>query len=191
MKKHLLSLAAISLAIVLTAACKAKPADTPEPAKTEIANITAEYMTAFLVADDDTAPAYLDSMGIKRLNYFYEEGGPGAQCPNEHSYYGRGAKVELNENGGITKLTPEDENAVVIHVGGEGTVNGYFAFRSEEDYNNFVNKVPQIDEETQVDPWLEVTPHSNGDDCSWLWELLWESGFEKGKWYVAEFFLRE
>ena len=187
MKKHLLSLAAISLAIVLAAACKAKPADNPEPAKPEIANITPEYMTAFLVADSDTAPAYLDSMGIKKLNYFFEEGGPYAQCDNEQFYYGRGAKVELNENGGTSKITPEDEHAVVIHVGGEGTVNGYFAFRSEEDYNNFVSKIPQIDEETQVEPWLEVTPHSNGDACEWLWD----AGFEKGKWYIAEFFLRE
>jgi hypothetical protein len=185
MKKHLLSLAVIALAIVLAAACKEKPAENPEPVKP--ASITAEHFTAFLVTEPEKAQAFLDSMGIKKLNYFFEEGGPGAQCDNEQSYYGRGAVVELTEDGGTSKITPEDEHAVVIHVGGEGTVNGYFAFRSEEDYNNFISKLPKIDEETQEAPWLEVEPKGNGDANDWLWD----SGFEKGKWYIAEFMLRE
>lgn len=186
MKKHLLSLAAISLAIVLAAACKAKPADNPEPVKP--ANITAEQFTAFLVAEPEKNQVFLDSMGIEKLNYFFEAGGPTDQCDNEHFYYGRGAKVELNEDGGTSKVTPEDEHAVVIHIGGEGTVCGYIAFRSEEDYNNFISKLPQIDKENpEVYPWLDVEAHGNGDANDWLWM----SCYEKGKWYIAEYMLME
>lgn len=184
MKKVFLSLTIVALAAIGMSACKSKtaePTDKAEKAETTAAvNITSENLAALIDADWDAVPqTLLDSMGIKVLKSFKEEAKE-AQCDNVQYYYGKGATVEIDEEGITKKVTADDNHAVVIHLTAESVASGYIAFRSEADYNDFMKKAPK---KTGEEEGLEFEFNGNGDEADWLWS----SGYEKGKWYIVEF----
>ena len=108
----------ISLAIVaMMSACKSKPADNANAGQQESAAtaiLTPEGLISLVNAEWDAVPQdLLDSMGVKVLKSFKEEV-KDAQVDNLQYYYGRGASVELDNEGQPVKITADDENAILI-----------------------------------------------------------------------------
>ena len=176
----------ISLAIVaMVSACKSKPAEPAEKsddaAKTELVCLTPENIEALVNADWDAVPQeLLDSMGIKALKSFKEEV-KDAQCDNMQYYFGRGASVELDNEGQPVKITADDDNAIVIYLTAESVAYGSIAFRSEADYNEFVKKTESVnkenaDEEASFE-FTDSGKNTEGDT----------PGFEKDKWFFVDF----
>ena len=136
--KNKILFAVISLAIVaMMSACKSKPADNANAeqqestATTVVANLTPESLVSLVNADWDAVPQdLLDSMGVKVLKSFKEEVKE-AQVDNLQYYYGRGASVELDNEGQPVKITADDENAIVIYLTAESTRNGVHRQRQE------------------------------------------------------------
>ncbi|MBR4390361.1 MAG: hypothetical protein IKT00_14470 [Prevotella sp.] len=181
MKNFYLSLTIIALTAFCVSACKSKTAESTEKAeKTEVTasvNLTPENLKALIDADWDAVPqTLLDSMGIKVLKSFKEEA-KDAQCDNLQYYYGKGASVELDKDGQPTKITADDEHAVVIYLTAESVANGTIAFRSETDYNDFVKKAQK--KAGGEEEGLEFEEQGNNAEDM--------TGYEAGKWFFVNF----
>ncbi|MBO4787200.1 MAG: hypothetical protein J5510_09035 [Prevotella sp.] len=184
MKKFLLPMTFIALAVMFLSACDTKPAATTEKTEeaeqTAAVNINSDNMMALINADWDAVPdSLLNAMGIKALKSYRKEV-KDAQCDVMHYYYGKGATVELNDEGDLTKITADDENAVVLYLTAESASYGTIAFRNEADYNDFKKKAetsePKSEEEESVE--FEFKGKNTAGE---------ETGYEKDKWYFVEF----
>ncbi len=181
MKKIILSLTITALAAFCVSACKPKTAEPTEKAEstkaTTTVNLTSDNLKSLIDADDWGAvpQALLDSMGIKMLNSFKQEV-KDAQCDVLQYYYGKGASVELDKEGELTKVTANDEHAVVLYLTAESVAYGTIAFRSEADYNDFVKKVTQ---KPGTEEGLEFEAQGKNTE-----EM---TGYEAGKWFIVGF----
>lgn len=184
MKKYLFSMTFIAVAVLLMSACDTKPAATTEKTEetenTAAVNITSENMMALFESDWDAVPdSLLNAMGIKALKSYREEA-KDAQCDNTQYYFGKGATVELNDKGELTKVTADDENAIVLYLTAESVAYGTIAFRSEADYNDFKKKAeaskPQAEDEESIE--FEFKGKNTEGE---------EAGYEKDKWFFVEY----
>lgn len=184
MKKFFLPMTFIALAVMFLSACDTKPAATTEKTEetenTAAVNITSENMMALCESDWDAVPdSLLNAMGIKALKSYKEEA-KDAQCDDMRYYFGKGATVELNDKGDLTKVTADDENAIVLYLTAESVSYGTIAFRSEADYNDFKKKAeaskPAADDEESIEFEFKGK-NTEGEDA----------GYEKDKWYFVEF----
>lgn len=174
----------ISLAIVaMMSACKSKPADNANAEQQEgaaTAALTPEGLISLVNAEWDAVPQdLLDSMGVKALKSFKEEV-KDAQVDNLQYYYGRGASVELDNEGQPVKITADDENAIVIYLTAESVAYGSIAFRSEADYNEFMKKANAFSEKAGEEPEMEFTDSGKNTEED-------NPGFEKDKWFFVDF----
>ena len=174
----------ISLAIVtMMSACKSKPADNAnaeQQESTTTAALTPEGLISLVNAEWDAVPQdLLDSMGVKVLNTFKKEEKE-AQVDNLQYYYGRGASVELDNEGQPVKITADDENAIVIYLTAESVAYGSIAFRSEADYNEFMKKANAFSEKAGEEPEMEFTDSGKNTEED-------NPGFEKDKWFFVDF----
>lgn len=177
----------ISLAIVaMMSACKSKPADNTNAEQQEsaataaLANLTPECLISLVNADWDAVPQdLLDSMGVKVLNTFKKEEKE-AQVDNLQYYYGRGASVELDNEGQPVKITADSENAIVIYLTAESVAYGVIAFRSEADYNEFMKKAEAFSEKAGEEPEMEFTGSGKNTEEGY-------PGFEKDKWFIVDY----
>jgi uncharacterized protein YcfL len=183
MKKYFL-FTVISLAIVaMMSACKSKPADNTNAEQQEsaaTAALTPEGLISLVNAEWDAVPQdLLDSMGVKVLKSFKEEV-KDAQVDNLQYYYGRGASVELDNEGQPVKITADDENAIVIYLTAESVAYGSIAFRSEADYNEFMKKAEAFSEKAGEEPEMEFTGSGKNTEEGY-------PGFEKDKWFIVDY----
>ena len=186
MKKNVI-LAMISLAVVvMMSACKSKPADNanaeqPEETAAPQLSITPENMASLVDAEWDAVPQdLLDAMGIKALKSFKEEV-KDAQNDNLQYYFGRGASVELDKEGEPIKITADEDNAIVIYLTAESVAYGTIAFRSEADYNAFMEKADAIKESKEkAGEELDIEFEGNGKNTEGD-----EQGYEKDKWFFV------
>lgn len=183
MKKYLLSVTMFALAIVSMVACKAKTDDAQkqeqkvENTAAAAAAINPEDVKALVDADWDAVPqSLLDKMGVKVLKAFKEEAKE-AQVDNMQYYFGRGASVELDKEGQLTKATADDANAVIIYLTAESVAYGTIAFANETEYNEFVKKTQAKANGEEAE--IEYEPQGkNADDTP---------GYEAGKWFMVDF----
>lgn len=174
----------ISLAIVaMMSACKSKPADNANAEQQESAAtavLTPEGLISLVNAEWDAVPQdLLDSMGIKALKSFKQEV-KDAQVDNLQYYFGRGASVELDNEGQPVKITADDENAIVIYLTAESVAYGSIAFRSEADYNEFMKKANAFSEKAGEEPEMEFTESGKNTEED-------NPGFEKDKWFFVDY----
>lgn len=174
----------ISLAIVaMMSACKSKPADNANAEQQEsaaTAALTPESLISLVNAEWDAVPQdLLDSMGIKALKSFKQEV-KDAQVDNLQYYFGRGASVELDNEGQPVKITADDENAIVIYLTAESVAYGSIAFRSEADYNEFMKKANAFSEKAGEEPEMEFTESGKNTEED-------NPGFEKDKWFFVDY----
>lgn len=174
----------ITLAIVaMMSACKSKPADNAnaeQQESTTTAALTPEGLISLVNADWDAVPQdLLDSMGVKVLNTFKKEEKE-AQVDNLQYYYGRGASVELDNEGQPVKITADSENAIVIYLTAESVAYGVIAFRSEADYNEFIKKAEAFKEKAGEEPDMEFTGNGKNTEDD-------NPGYEKDKWFFVDF----
>lgn len=174
----------ISLAIVaMMSACKSKPADNANAEQQESAAtavLTPEGLISLVNAEWEAVPQdLLDSMGVKALKSFKEEV-KDAQVDNLQYYFGRGASVELDNEGQPVKITADDENAIVIYLTAESVAYGSIAFRSEADYNEFMKKANAFSEKAGEEPEMEFTDSGKNTEED-------NPGFEKDKWFFVDF----
>lgn len=174
----------ISLAIVaMMSACKSKPADNANAEQQESAAtvaLTPESLISLVNAEWDAVPQdLLDSMGIKALKSFKQEV-KDAQVDNLQYYFGRGASVELDNEGQPVKITADDENAIVIYLTAESVAYGSIAFRSEADYNEFMKKANAFSEKAGEEPEMEFTESGKNTEED-------NPGFEKDKWFFVDY----
>ena len=186
MKKNAIISMIVLAVIVMMSACKSKPTDNAnaeQPKDTDttaVASITPENMVALVNAEWDAVPQdLLDAMGIKVLKSFKEEVKE-AQNDNLQYYFGRGASVELDNEGQPVKITADDENAIVIYLTAESVAYGSIAFRSEADYNEFMKKANAFSEKAGEEPEMEFTESGKNTE-----EDI--PGFEKDKWFFVDF----
>ena len=136
MKKNAILSVIVLAVVVMMSACKSKPADNAnaeQQESTTTAALTPEGLISLVNAEWDAVPQdLLDSMGVKALKSFKEEV-KDAQVDNLQYYFGRGASVELDNEGQPVKITADDENAIVIYLTAESVAYGSIAFRSEAD----------------------------------------------------------
>ena len=182
MKKYLLSMTVFALASISLIACKAKTDNAQKPEEkvenTAAAAITPEDMLTLLDAEWDSVPqSLLDKMGIKVLKAFKEEA-KDAQCDNQQYYFGRGASVELDKEGQLTKATADDANAIIIYLTAESVAYGSIAFANEADYNDFVKKTQ---EKKNAEEGLEFDAQGQEKEGEAT------PGFEAGKWFFVNF----
>lgn len=171
-------------AIVMISACKAKPAETPEPPKeVPVLNITPENLVALVNAEWNAVPQdLLDAMGVKPLNSFFQEV-KDAQCDIQHYYYGNGASVELDKDGQLVKVDSDDDNGVVVYLTAESVAYGTIGFRSEADYNEFLKKAQAI-KESKEKAGQEVDMEFVGIGKNVGSE---DRGYDEGEWYFVEY----
>lgn len=174
----------ITLAIVaMMSACKSKPADNANAGQQEsttTAALTPEGLISLVNADWDAVPqGLLDSMGVKVLNTFKKEEKE-AQVDNLQYYYGRGASVELDNEGQPVKITADDDNAIVIYLTAESVAYGTIAFSSEADYNEFMKKANAFSEKAGEEPEMEFTGSGKNTEED-------NPGFEKDKWFIVDY----
>lgn len=174
----------ISLAIVaMMSACKSKPADNAnaeQQESTTTAALTPEGLISLVNAEWDAVPqGLLDSMGVKVLKSFKEEV-KDAQVDNLQYYFGRGASVELDNEGQPVKITADSENAIVIYLTAESVAYGTIAFSSEADYNEFIKKADAFKEKAGEEPDMEFTGNGKNTEDD-------NPGYEKDKWFFVDF----
>ena len=183
MKKNAI-LSVIVLAVgVMMSACKSKPADNANAEQQESAAtaiLTPEGLISLVNAEWDAVPQdLLDSMGVKALKSFKEEV-KDAQVENLQYYFGRGASVELDNEGQPVKITADSEDAIVIYLTAESVAYGSIAFRSEADYNEFMKKANAFSEKAGEEPEMEFTDSGKNTEED-------NPGFEKDKWFFVDF----
>ena len=183
MKKNAILSVIVLAVVVMMSACKSKPADNANAEQQESAAtaiLTPEGLISLVNAEWDAVPQdLLDSMGVKVLKSFKEEV-KDAQVDNLQYYYGRGASVELDNEGQPVKITADDENAVVIYLTAESVAYGSIAFRSEADYNEFMKKANAFSEKAGEEPEMEFTDSGKNTEED-------NPGFEKDKWFFVDF----
>lgn len=179
MKKYTMIM--IAVAAFIFAACNSKPAANQEKAETTetaaTASVTPEKIKALVDAEWDSVPqAVLDDLGFKALKLFKQEV-KDAQCDNLQYYFGKGASVELDNEGQLTKSAADDDNAIIVHITAESVAYGSIAFRNEADYNDFVKKIEGI------------KPNEEGEGMEF--EAIGKdpemNGYEKDKWFFVNF----
>ena len=183
MKKNAILSVIVLAVVVMMSACKSKPADNAnaeQQESTTTAALTPEGLISLVNAEWDAVPQdLLDSMGVKVLNTFKKEEKE-AQVDNLQYYYGRGASVELDNEGQPVKITADDENAIVIYLTAESVAYGSIAFRSEADYNEFMKKANAFSEKAGEEPEMEFTDSGKNTEED-------NPGFEKDKWFFVDF----
>ena len=183
MKKTAILSVIVLAVVVMMSACKSKPADNANAKQQEnaaTAALTPEGLISLVNAEWDAVPQdLLDSMGVKVLKSFKEEV-KDAQVDNLQYYYGRGASVELDNEGQPVKITADDENAIVIYLTAESVAYGSIAFRSEADYNEFMKKANAFSEKAGEEPEMEFTDSGKNTEED-------NPGFEKDKWFFVDF----
>ncbi len=183
MKKNAILSVIVLAMVVMMSACKSKPADNTNAGQQESAAtaiLTPEGLISLVNADWDAVPQdLLDSMGVKALKSFKQEAKE-AQVDNLQYYFGRGASVELDNEGQPVKITADDENAIVIYLTAESVAYGSIAFRSEADYNEFMKKANAFSEKTGEEPEMEFTDSGKNTEED-------NPGFEKDKWFFVDF----
>ncbi len=171
----------IAVAAFVFAACQPKQPANQETAKTTetaaAASVTPEKIKALVDAEWDSVPqAVLDDLGFKALKLFKQEV-KDAQCDNLQYYFGKGASVELDNEGQLTKSTADDENAIIVHLTAESVAYGSIAFRNEADYNEFAKKAeaskPKVEGEGMEYEAVGKDPEM--------------SGYEADKWFFVIF----
>ena len=184
MKKILFSMTVIVLAGLSMVACKQKTAENTQPAENvekaaAAVAIAPQDVQALVDAEDwDAIPQeLLDKMGVKALKSFKEEA-KDAQCDNQQYYFGRGASVELDKEGQLTKATADDANAIIIYLTAESVAYGSIAFANEADYNDFVKKTQ---EKKNAEEGLEFDAQGQEKEGEAT------PGFEAGKWFFVNF----
>ena len=183
MKKNAILSVIVLAVVVMMSACKSKPADNANAEQQESAAtavLTPEGLISLVNAEWDAVPQdLLDSMGVKALKSFKEEV-KDAQVDNLQYYFGRGASVELDNEGQPVKITADDENAIVIYLTAESVAYGSIAFRSEADYNEFMKKANAFSEKAGEEPEMEFTDSGKNTEED-------NPGFEKDKWFFVDF----
>lgn len=183
MKKNAILSVIVLAVVVMMSACKSKPADNTnaeQQESTTTAALTPEGLISLVNAEWDAVPQdLLDSMGVKALKSFKEEV-KDAQVDNLQYYFGRGASVELDNEGQPVKITADDENAIVIYLTAESVAYGSIAFRSEADYNEFMKKANAFSEKAGEEPEMEFTDSGKNTEED-------NPGFEKDKWFFVDF----
>lgn len=183
MKKNAILSVIVLAVVVMMSACKSKPADNANAEQQESAAtavLTPEGLISLVNAEWDAVPQdLLDSMGVKVLNTFKKEEKE-AQVDNLQYYYGRGASVELDNEGQPVKITADSENAIVIYLTAESVAYGSIAFRSEADYNEFMKKANAFSEKAGEEPEMEFTDSGKNTEED-------NPGFEKDKWFFVDF----
>ena len=171
-------------AAVMVCACKAKPAENVEQPKAAVTTLAPEHLVSLIDADWAAVPQeLLDAMGLKTLKAFKQEV-KDAQCDNLQYYYGKGATVELNEEGQPVAITSDDDNAVVIHLTAESVAYGTIAFKNEADYNEFLKKADAYKQTLTGEEDLAVEYTGEGKNTG---EEKQMPGYENDKWYIVEF----
>ena len=183
MKKNAILSVIVLAVVVMMSACKSKPADNANAEQQESAAtavLTPEGLISLVNAEWDAVPQdLLDSMGVKALKSFKEEV-KDAQVDNLQYYFGRGASIELDNEGQPVKITADDENAIVIYLTAESVAYGSIAFRSEADYNEFMKKANAFSEKAGEEPEMEFTGSGKNTEED-------NPGFEKDKWFFVDF----
>lgn len=183
MKKNAILSVIVLAVVVMMSACKSKPADNTNAGQQESAAtaiLTPEGLISLVNADWDAVPQdLLDSMGVKALKSFKQEAKE-AQVDNLQYYFGRGASVELDNEGQPVKITADSENAIVIYLTAESVAYGSIAFRSEADYNEFMKKANAFSEKAGEEPEMEFTDSGKNTEED-------NPGFEKDKWFFVDF----
>ena len=182
MKKAIIALAALSML-----ACKPKasePTTTTEPTETTETtvtttplNLTPDNLKALVYSEvwNPAPQALLDDMGVKQLEAFEQEQ-EDAQCDNISYYYGKGVALELNENGGLKKVTVNADDAVIIHLTAESMAQGYIAFHSKADYEAFLKKT-----KGKTNEQMGMEYEDEGTVTDWI------DALEQGKWHLISF----
>ncbi|MBQ6204966.1 MAG: hypothetical protein IJK46_12850 [Prevotella sp.] len=183
MKKNAILSVIVLAVVVMMSACKSKPAgntNAEQQESTTTAALTPEGLISLVNAEWDAVPQdLLDSMGVKVLNTFKKEEKE-AQVDNLQYYYGRGASVELDNEGQPVKITADSENAIVIYLTAESVAYGVIAFRSEADYNEFMKKANAFSEKAGEEPEMEFTGNGKNTEDD-------NPGYEKDKWFFVDF----
>ena len=183
MKKNAILSVIVLAVFVMMSACKSKPADNANAGQQESAAtavLTPEGLISLVNAEWDAVPQdLLDSMGVKVLKSFKEEV-KDAQVDNLQYYYGRGASVELDNEGQPVKITADDDNAIVIYLTAESVAYGSIAFRSEADYNEFMKKANAFSEKAGEEPDMEFTGNGKNTEDE-------NPGYEKDKWFFVDY----
>ena len=183
MKKNAILSVIVLAVVVMMSACKSKPADNANAEQQESAAtavLTPEGLISLVNAEWDAVPqGLLDSMGVKVLKSFKEEV-KDAQVDNLQYYFGRGASVELDNEGQPVKITADSEDAIVIYLTAESVAYGSIAFRSEADYNEFMKKANAFSEKAGEEPEMEFTDSGKNTEED-------NPGFEKDKWFFVDF----
>ena len=183
MKKNAILSVIVLAVVVMMSACKSKPADNANAEQQESAAtavLTPEGLISLVNAEWDAVPQdLLDSMGVKALKSFKEEV-KDAQVDNLQYYFGRGASVELDNEGQPVKITADSEDAIVIYLTAESVAYGSIAFRSEADYNEFMKKANAFSEKAGEEPEMEFTDSGKNTEED-------NPGFEKDKWFFVDF----
>ena len=184
MKKYaIFSIIALAAAVMIYA-CKAKPAENVEqPTETTVTAFAPENLVTLINSDWAAVPQeLLDAVGMKTLKAFRQEV-KDAQCDNLQYYYGKGATVELNEEGQPVAITSDDDNAVDIHLTAESAAYGTIAFRNEYEYDQFMKKANEIKEaKEKAGEELDMEFEGIGKNTEGN-----EAGYEKDKWYFVNF----
>lgn len=171
-------------AAVMVCACKAKPAENVEQPKDAVTTLAPEHLVTLINGDWEAVPQeLLDAMGLKVLKSFRQEV-KDAQCDNLQYYYGKGATVELNDEGQPVAITSDDDNAVVIHLTAESVAYGTIAFKNEADYNEFLKKAEAYKNNLKGDEDLAIEFTGDGKNTG---EEKQMQGYENDKWYIVEF----
>lgn len=173
-------------AAVMVCACKAKPAENVEQPKDAVTTLAPEHLVTLINGDWEAVPQeLLDAMGLKVLKSFRQEV-KDAQCDNLQYYYGKGATVELNDEGQPVAITADDDNAIVIHLTAESVAYGTIAFRNEADYNEFMKKADATKTvgEKAVEDDVEIEYTGQGKNTEDEKQM---PGYEKDKWYIVDF----
>ncbi len=183
MKKNAILSVIVLAVVVMMSACKSKPADNANAEQQESAAtavLTPEGLISLVNAEWDAVPQdLLDSIGVKTLKSFKEEV-KDAQVDNLQYYFGRGASVELDNEGQPVKITADSEDAIVIYLTAESVAYGSIAFRSEADYNEFMKKANAFSEKAGEEPEMEFTDSGKNTEED-------NPGFEKDKWFFVDF----
>lgn len=183
MKKNAILSVIVLAVVVMMSACKSKPSDNAnaeQQESTTTAALTPECLISLVNADWDAVPQdLLDSIGVKVLNTFKKEEKE-AQVDNLQYYYGRGASVELDNEGQPVKITADSENAIVIYLTAESVAYGTIAFSSEADYNEFIKKAEAFKEKAGEEPDMEFTGNGKNTEDD-------NPGYEKNKWFFVDF----
>ena len=165
-------------------ACKAKPAENVEQPKDAVTTLAPEHLVTLINGDWEAVPQeLLDAVGMKTLKAFRQEV-KDAQCDNLQYYYGKGATVELNEEGQPVAITSDDDNAVVIHLTAESVAYGTIAFRNEADYNEFLKKADAYKQTLTGEEDLAIEFTGDGKNTG---EEKQMQGYENDKWYIVQF----